>query len=168
MTSAQPSPQNAAAQEAILDAVPGALNAWLMLLGINLLCVRPIFDIAAGIPLLRLLNDLDPAMPLFKWPIVAVMAGACLLNVVAGLLLFARRKRSTVKIAYLALWLAGPVCGAVMFAIVLWAKNLPFSSLLDTSAPNAFLRSVVVATGWTLYLALSRSVKVRYGTGRSW
>lgn len=161
-----PSTQSASAQPATPETDPGALNAWLMLLGIHLLCVRPIFELAQGIPLFKAISAMAPAMPLFKWAILAIMAACSVLNIVAGVLIFARRKPSTVKIAHLALWFAGPVAGALMLAITLWAKDLPLSSLLDTSAPDSMLRSLVAATGWTLHLVFSSHVKVRYGLGR--
>lgn len=167
MTS-KPAPpfQNAPSLPANPEADPGALNAWLMFLGIHLLCVRPLFELAQGIPLLKAINAMEPAVPWFWWTILVIIAACSVLSIAAGALLFARRQPSTVKIVHLALWLAGPIAGAVMLAVTLWARNLPLASLLDTSAPASFLRSMLAATGWTLYLAFSSHVKVRYGAGR--
>ncbi|MEN4922480.1 hypothetical protein ABE485_27675 [Achromobacter spanius] len=145
---------------------PGALNAWLMFLGIYLLCVRPIFEFSQGIPLMKAMDALTPAAPGAKWAIVAIMAACAALNIVAGVLLFARRRPSTVKVTHLALWLAGPVAGVLMIAVVVWARDLPLASVMDSSAPSTFLRSFAVAAGWSLHLAFSSQVKARYGVGR--
>lgn len=155
--------QHASAQQAD---DPGALNAWLMFLGIYLLVVRPIFELSQGVPLVKALGALAPAAPWSKWAIVAVMAASAALNIVAGVLLFARRHPSTVKAVHLALWLAGPVAGLLMLAIVMWARDLTLSALMDSSAPSTFLRTVAVATGWSLHLAFSSQVKARYGLDR--
>ncbi|QVQ27347.1 hypothetical protein [Achromobacter deleyi] len=148
------------------EADSGALNAWLMFLGIHLLCVRPIFELAQGIPLVKAIGAMEPALPVFKWSILAIMTACSVLNIAAGVLIFSRRKPSTVRVTHLALWLAGPVAGVLMLAITLWANDLPLASLLDTSAPASFLRSMLVTTIWTLYLAFSSHVRIRYGTGR--
>lgn len=144
------------------QADPGALNAWLMLLGIQLL-LQLLFQGSEGVRLVHAIAELRPSMVLFKWFIAAAITASCLLSLIAGILLFARRRPSTVKVIYFALWIGGPVMGLAMLAGTSVALDLPFAKVWDSSAPYAMLRSALFAALWSIYLYRSRIVRARYG-----
>ncbi|CAM3785512.1 DUF2569 domain-containing protein [Bordetella sputigena] len=140
---------------------PGALNAWLMLLGIQLL-VQLIFQGSEGVRLVHAIAELRPSMVVFKWFVAVAIAVSCLLSFVAGILLFARRRPSTVKVIHYALWIGGPVMSVALLAATSVALNLPFAKVWDSSAPYAILRSFLFATLWSIYVYRSRTVRARY------
>lgn len=140
---------------------PGALNAWLMLLGVQLL-MQVLFQGSEGVRLIRAIAELHPSMLIFKSVVAIVLTCSCLLSLLAGIMLFARRRPFTVKALYSALWIGGPVTGLVILSATAVALDLTFAKVWDSSAPFSLLRSVIVAGLWSLYLYRSRIVRARY------
>jgi hypothetical protein len=144
---------------------PGALNAWLMLLGVQLL-MQVLFQGSEGVRLVRAIAELHPSMSIFKWGVALVVTGACLLSLLAGVMLFAWRRPVTMRVLYSALWIGSPVTGLVILTATAVALDLTYAKVWDSSAPFSLLRSVIIAGLWSLYLYRSRIVRARYCTVR--
>ncbi|OZI45909.1 hypothetical protein [Bordetella genomosp. 5] len=141
---------------------PGALNTPIVILGLQLLCLRPIMDIAYGARLFGMLGDNEPAS-LLSNVLLTLLAALCLVNIAGGVLLFVARRPLTLRLTYLAVWAGGPVGGVLLLTTLLALDDLATSEVLQTSTPGALMASMVAATLWTVYLALAGHVKVRYG-----
>ncbi|AOB32797.1 hypothetical protein AKI39_21745 [Bordetella sp. H567] len=101
-------------------------------------------------------------MVVFKWFTAVAIAASCVLSLIAGVLLFARRRPSTVKTIYSALWIGGPVMGVAVLAATSVALDLPFAKVWGSSGPYAILRSFLFAALWSVYVYRSRTVRARY------
>lgn len=88
---------------------------------------------------------------------------ATLISIYAGSRLGWTRKRSAVKVALAALWLAGPLAATVLAVII---PSVIFNSdAVEAQAITGILQSIIGAAVWTAYLLRSKRVKARFVEG---
>ncbi|MDQ8033635.1 hypothetical protein CEG14_22115 [Bordetella genomosp. 1] len=141
---------------------PGALNTPIVMLGLQLLCLRPVMDILYGNRLFDVLDDGSPPHML-RDAAIYLLAALCVLNILGGVLLFMARRPGTLKLMYIAIWGGGPIGGVALLTMMLAFDDLSASEVLQASTPGTLMASMLAATLWTVYLTLAGYAKVRYG-----
>lgn len=136
---------------------PG-IRGWLLAFIIWLALLMPIYSIGLNVLLITRMESVYPedavlfretGMDVMLWTVTAVRE---MLRIGAAALLWFRRKPSSVWIALVVLWLAGPVLILATWVALDGEMHVP-----------GLIRAALVALAWSLFLFLSQRVKVTYG-----
>lgn len=98
----------------------------------------------------------------FRTTIFFVALTRAAISMIGGAMLFKRRKRSSVYCAIAALWLSGPIGAAFTLTLpaLMHGFGSPMHNILHYSDP--LLIAAVIHAGCTVYLLLSKRVKLTY------
>jgi uncharacterized protein DUF2569 len=162
-------PLNPAHQEKSYPQYFDGVAGWLGLLVASLIVLGPVLSIVTTALSLADTERLYPGVqysPLWKdaqiitWTSVGAY---CFVSIYAGVRLLRKHVPSSVGIAIICLWLAGP-----LLAIAgLIALNQAGADTDAADAGAALGRPIVWATLWTLYLVFSKRVRTTYFRGAS-
>ena len=141
------------------------VGGWLLLLILILIVLRPIWTAFRNIQKWEGLKQTAGeyattaeygTLQAISWAGYGISA---IIGIVAGLMLWKRHRRSTVKIAIGVFWLMGPVLGLIIYFVGLYAVGEPaaFADLKFLAVP------VISAAVWTGYLLKSERVRNTYG-----
>ena len=135
---------------------PG-IRGWLLVFVLWLGILSPIFLIGFNFVIMRRLEQMNPDdaalmrelnWDTLLWAVTLIREG---MHIAAALALYFRRNSTAIWFALGILWLSGPLLILGTWVAVEGEYNVP-----------GLVRSALVAGCWTLYLLLSRRVKVTY------
>lgn len=136
---------------------PG-ISGWLLAFIIWLALLMPLYSIGLNVILISRMESVYPddavvfreaGMDVMLWTVTAVRE---MLRIGAAALLWFRRKPSSVWVAFVVLWLAGP-----LLILATWV------ALDGEMYVPGLIRAALVALAWSLFLFLSQRVTVTYG-----
>ncbi|MCM1129584.1 MAG: alkaline shock response membrane anchor protein AmaP [Alistipes senegalensis] len=98
----------------------------------------------------------------FRTTVFLAEVARAAISIIGGILLFKRRRRSSVYGAIIALWASGPIGHAftLMLPALMYGFGSPVHNILRYS--NPLLIATVIHAGYTVYLLLSKRVKLTY------
>jgi hypothetical protein len=153
---------------------PSGVGGWLLLLSWLLSVVGPLGSaagIAAGFTEAESANPALSAVghwATYKMVTWVVFLGLAAVSVRAGWGLARGRTWRVVRRAKIALWIIGPVAtlilGGVLPVAVLGSVDGYDVGSLAVPLTGALLRSVILATAWTVYLSKSKRVRATYAS----
>lgn len=160
--------ENTTNQDRIVSGEPRGLGGWLVLLVVLMLAFKPIGMLAGTLRAVSMAEQQFPAITsLPNWSTYQLthLIGAAVIGAISfygGIGLARGRTWKVVIRAQVALWICGPLA-TIIFSVVLPLLLFGEDAVMPWDAMKNFVVSVLSATLWTTYLAVSKRVRNTYG-----